>query len=359
MLWLVWYPASLMRRFVQLLGAVAVSAILTACGQPGAPIAPSLELPRAAEGVSAARKGDKVTLRWTPPSRFSDGRLIRRLGPTNVCRSAGDTAALKCNSIAKVETKVENAARPEAKQYEDVLPDAILKQAPTGSVMYGVEVLNKYGRSVGISEQIRISTAPTLAPPAHLGATLADQGVTLAWEPVAAPVVESLGFAYQISRRTEGGAFQVIANVPITEAKFLDDGIEWEKKIEYRMAVLTHDAKQTLVEGDDSETISVLAHDVFPPTQPRELQAVFSGPGQQAFIDLSWAANQEADLAGYNVYRSEEDGAAVKVNQQVVTAPSFRDEHVSAGKTYVYSVSAVDVRGNESAKSEAASEKVP
>lgn len=348
-----------MRRLVQVLGAVATTAILTACGQPGAPQAPSLELPRAAQNVSATRKGDKVTVRWTPPSRFTDGRLIRRPGQTQVCRAEGDVPAVKCNAIAKMESKVQSPDQRTPEQYEDVLPDAILKQAPTGSVMYGIEELNRYGRSVGVSDQIKISTAPTIAPPAQLNATLGDQGVTLSWEPVAAPVVEGIGFAYAISRRTESGAFEVIANVPITEAKYLDTSMEWEKKLEYRIAVVTHDAKQTLVEGDDSETVSVLAHDVFPPATPRELQAVFSGPGQQAFIDLSWAANQEADLAGYNVYRSEEGGEAVKVNTQVVSAPSFRDEHVSSGKTYTYSVSAVDVRGNESARSEAASEKVP
>ena len=330
-----------------------------ACGQPGAPIAPSLELPRVAQNVTATRKGDKVTLRWTPPSRFTDGRLIRHLGPTNVCRAEGDVPAVKCNAIAKVESKVQKGDQRTPEQFQDVLPDVILKQAPTGSVMYGVEVLNKYGRSVGVSDQIRISTAPTVAPPGNLNATLGDQGVTLSWEPVAAPVVEGIGFAYAISRRTEGGGFEAIANVPITEAKYLDTGMQWEKKIEYRVAVVTHDAKQTLVEGDDSEMVSVQTHDVFPPAPPRELQAVFSGPGQQAFIDLSWAANQEADLAGYNVYRSEDGGAAVKLNQQIVSAPSFRDEHVDAGKSYTYLVSAVDVRGNESARSEAASEKVP
>jgi len=59
------------------------------------------------------------------------------------------------------------------------------------------------------------------------------------------------------------------------------------------------------------------------------------------------------------VYRQEEGGAAVKLNAQLVTAPAFRDEHVSAGKKYVYSISAVDVRGNESPQSGEASESVP
>jgi hypothetical protein len=349
--------------FLQFACVVASSLVLASCGQPGAPIAPSLEFPRAAEGVSAIRKGDKVTVRWTPPTRFTDGRIIRKVGATNVCRAAGDVPAAKCEAVAKVPAKGENTNGAVGErapvEYEDVLPQAVLQSSPTGSVMYGVEVQNTHGRSVGISDQVKISTAPALAPPAQLTATLGADGVTLAWEPIAAPSASGLRFAYQVSRRTEGGEYTAIASVPLTDSKYLDQTMEWEKKVEYRIDVATHDAKQTLVEGEDSEPVSVETHDVFPPAQPRELQAVFSGPGQQAFIDLSWAPNVEQDLAGYNVYRQEEGGTAVKLNAQLVTAPAFRDEHVASGKKYVYSISAVDLRGNESPRSSEASESVP
>src|ERR1035438_2866865 len=48
-------------------------------------------------------------------------------------------------------------------------------------------------------------------------------------------------------------------------------------------------------------------------------------------------------LAGYNVYRSEANGSTVKLNSELVKSPSYRDSAVSSGKTYVYSVSAVDL----------------
>jgi fibronectin type 3 domain-containing protein len=92
---------------------------------------------------------------------------------------------------------------------------------------------------------------------------------------------------------------------------------------------------------------------------PSGLQAVFSGPGQQAFIDLIWAPVTDADLAGYNVYRHEPGSTPEKLNSDLVKAPAYRDMKVVKGRTYIYSVSAVDVRGNESARSEEASESVP
>jgi bacillopeptidase F len=115
------------------------------------------------------------------------------------------------------------------------------------------------------------------------------------------------------------------------------------------------------VEGDNSPDVKVFAHDAFPPAVPSGLQAVFSGPGQKTFIDLRWAPVADVDLNGYNVYRHE-DGSATekaKLNAEPLKTPAYRDSSVISGKTYFYSVSAIDVRGNESAQSEAASESVP
>jgi len=67
----------------------------------------------------------------------------------------------------------------------------------------------------------------------------------------------------------------------------------------------------------------------------------------------------DVDLDGYNVYRHEDGMPAVKVNDHPLKTPAYRDSSVASGKTYFYSVSAVDVRGNESAHSEETSEAVP
>ena len=80
---------------------------------------------------------------------------------------------------------------------------------------------------------------------------------------------------------------------------------------------------------------------------------------QQLYIDLTWTPNTEPDLAGYNVYRRVADEAPVKINVDLVKTPSFRDTNVKAGTKYFYSVSAVDLRNNESQKSVEASETVP
>jgi fibronectin type 3 domain-containing protein len=113
------------------------------------------------------------------------------------------------------------------------------------------------------------------------------------------------------------------------------------------------------VEGDDSKPVAVFTRDIYPPSDPTGLQAVFSSVGQKPFVDLSWAPNMETDLAGYNVFRRSGAGEPVKINKQLVTVPSYRDDSVAPGTTYFYSVSAVDLRGNESSRSAETMEVVP
>jgi len=157
----------------------------------------------------------------------------------------------------------------------------------------------------------------------------------------------------------------------------VDRKLDWEKTYRYRAAVVSQvrleksepcpvsetpsvECRATAeVEGDDTPPVQVFAHDVYPPAVPAGLQAVGSGAGQAPFIDLIWSPVTDSDLAGYNVYRSQPGGPSARINSGLVAAPAYRDASAKPGIRYSYSVSAVDVRGNESARSEDASEAVP
>ena len=147
-----------------------------------------------------------------------------------------------------------------------------------------------------------------------------------------------------------------------SEGFYLDKTFAWETKYDYRITPVTLVHSQGVnmsVEGDDSQPVATFTRDVYPPADPTGLQAVFSSVGQKPFIDLTWAPNMESDLAGYNVFRTVDGGPFVKLNQQLVPVPSFRDDTVVPGKRYSYAVSAVDLRGNESPRSTEATEAVP
>jgi pectin methylesterase-like acyl-CoA thioesterase len=88
--------------------------------------------------------------------------------------------------------------------------------------------------------------------------------------------------------------------------------------------------------------------DTTAPTGPIDLAAT---PGDSK-VDLSWKANPETDLAGYNVYRSTGSTVALtaanRLNGSPLTASAFTDRTAANGTAYTYVVTAVDRAGNES-----------
>lgn len=338
-------------------------ALLAGCGSPGEPLPPSLELAAPVTDLHASRKGDQVTVTWTAPTRTTDGRNIRLRGYTEICRSFD--AANPCTTILS-RTPAPKHPSSDQRSYAERLPQDA--QTPTASYFYAVRVVNSYGRAAGPSNIVQVPGAPTLPAPANFQAVLSAEGVKLSWDAVPPPRdVNGLHFLYRIYRQETGSKTPEIAmELPVTDQPHLgavDHGFVWEHTYNYYATVVTiipsANGAQQQVEGDNTPPVTVIAHDVFPPATPSGLQAVFSGPGQKAFIDLVWNANTDPDLSGYNVYRREAGTSPQKINSETVKSPAFRDTNVLAGHEYFYSVSAVDVRGNESDRSPEASETVP
>ena len=126
------------------------------------------------------------------------------------------------------------------------------------------------------------------------------------------------------------------------QVRFLDKTIEWEKAYLYHVTAVTRQTATWADTGGGRRGFAAgarVTRDVFPPAAPTEVQAVFSGVGQQPFVDVTWAPGAEADLAGYNVYRREPGGTPVRMNTELVQSPSFRDSNPASGRTYLYSVS--------------------
>ncbi len=357
-----------------LAGSLLVIAALSGCGTPGAPQPPSLQLARPVDDLTASRKGDRVELDWTLQSKNTDRTLVKHLPAIRICRHQGTGLMSACEVVAEVPPP-KPPAQPKKKQqtqepatrmrYVDSLPPPLGQENPADFVTYAVEEINSHGRSAGLSNQVPIPVAPTIATPDELSAQVSGEGVHISWTGPAPPAAPAgLSYRYRIMRKPVGAsAYTALADVePAATGSYLDKTFEWEQKYEYRITTLTQvdsHGINTAVEGDDSQSVAVFTRDIYPPAQPAGLQAVFSSVGQKPFIDLTWAPNLESDLAGYNIFRRVEGGQFEKLNQQLVPTSSFRDENVAAGKKYIYSVSAVDLRGNQSQRSAEATETVP
>jgi hypothetical protein len=340
------------------------------CAAPGAPQPPSLRLPVAVDNLSAVRKGHRVILTWSPPTETTDHQSMRWPTTTRVCRVLNQFPINQCGEVvAEIKSSelvsVLPAARRPVVSFEDVLPPALI--ASQNQATYAIEVINQRGRSAGLSNQVRTSLVPTAPPPADFRASLDPQGPLLQWKVRSSPAASpGVSYRLRIYRRTLGKPdFTLAGEQPyrLGDDEAHDANFEWEQSYDYKIAPVTvlavagHPTVE--VEGDDSEPVHLSAHDIFPPAVPTGLQAVFSSVGQKPFIDLTWAPNTENDLAGYVVYRRTAASTFVAVSTALIKAPAWRDNDVHLGQKYYYTVSAVDLRGNQSPHSAPAEELIP
>lgn len=364
-----------MKSFHLALGLTsALMVLLAGCASTGIPLPPSLELPKPVANLRAVRKGSKVYLAWTVPTETTDRQTIRHPGPTLICRSL-QPAITACDAPAgEVAAGLSAVKPPQSKGsqgvqavYIDTLPE-VLQRDPAASITYAVQALNANHRAGALSNQVQVSSAVTLPPPEGFSADLTKDGVLLTWKTLPPqPENQPVRHVYRVYRQQEGGTSDtIVGEVPLSnseQGQIQDHSFDWEKTYRYRATVVTvvqaQGHPEAQVEGEDTPSVQVSTHDVFPPAVPSGLQAVFSGVGQQPFIDLIWSPITDSDLAGYNMYRHEEGSPPSKINSEPIKAPAFRDPNVQSGRTYFYTVTSVDVRGNESAPSEETSEQVP
>ncbi len=366
------HPLRYSRQVLRLIVAAGFGiSCLTGCGVPGAPQPPSTGIPKFVGDLKAVRKGDTVTLTWTTPTQTSDGELIRKPGKMLVQRalSSGHNAELNFQTVS------EQALPPALKDErgdqataQDSLATLLHSNTSDEFAVYSVLAQSRSGKSAGLPNRASVPLTPTLPTPQKVQAEPVPTGIRISWDQGWPPKKESpftLQFVYRIMRKVEGAADAVMikqVSAGNEAVVFVDEGIEWEKNYQYWIVPVTLwqiGERKGAVESDDSPIAAVFAHDTFPPATPSGVQAVYSAVTGGSFIDLTWRPNGEPDMAGYNVYRRTGSEPPVKINTELIKTPRFADPGIQAGMKYFYSVSAVDLRGNESGKSEETSESVP
>jgi len=344
------------------------------------------------QGLHAVRKSDKVTLTWSQPRYSSVGASAERryVSAARVCRDISSTppdsnpaakgSTTACGQpVAEVDVNKSAGAPPMGEKFYgvvtlrfmDTLPEELLSANPPQFAIYRIEMRDKQGRSAGFSSPVSVSLAPTV-PARGLHFSLDVHGVYLIWDADMGSHPTSVQFDYRIYRQEKGSRKRVAVSFlrAILHQRDgerwsgVDTSIEWEKTYTYWVRPVTRvysEGHQLIaeIEGEDSAPVPVVAHDVFAPATPEGLLALASEIPKRKFVDLMWMPNAEKDLAGYNVYRREEGGKLARINSDPITMLSFQDTDVIADHKYFYAISAIDLRGNESSKSEESTEVAP
>src|SRR5215469_5870283 len=177
-------PRQLAKSFIPFVLAI----VMCGCASIGAPVPPSLELPKPPTDLRATRKGNKVYLSWSVPAKTTDRQNVRRPGPTRVCRSLSAMMSqcdLPVGNVAPTRSaqSAHNGAGEKIQaEFVDTLPAELQEQNPTRMATYAVEPLNLDARSAGFSNQVQVALAPTLSPPENIRTEVAPDGVMLTWD---------------------------------------------------------------------------------------------------------------------------------------------------------------------------------
>jgi fibronectin type 3 domain-containing protein len=164
---------------------------------------------------------------------------------------------------------------------------------------------------------------------------------------------------FDIYRQKAGEPVKKLNSQPVTKNEFTDQFFDFGSRYEYYVRTVSLGTNAEPVESIESETVSLTPKDTFPPSAPSAI-TIAAAPGT---ISIFFATNPEKDIAGYKIYRSEDENAPKAqwklLNTQLLQTNVFQDTNVQSGRKYFYYLVAVDKAGNLSEVSETVTETAP
>jgi hypothetical protein len=307
-------------RAVKFALVVVLASFTAGCAYIGDVKPPTLDIPVRVIDFRAAEFGDKITGEFTLAPLTTEGLALKNVRGVELRVSGGADRTIQ---IAPKD--------PGTFAFDTPAADFVGK-----NVILAVRAIGPKGKASEWSNLVTMDVQPPLAMPENVAAVNAPKGVHVTWN-----LSKATGSAphYRIFRALPGGTPQSIGESDVPE--YEDASVAMGTMYRYRVQAINGDLHQSEVSAE----AAVTPEDVFPPAVPSELSGV-QGVGA---IELVWQRNAEEDFAGYNVFRAAGAGEFEKIAGPI-DAPAYSDRSVEAGKTYRYTVSAVDRTGNESAR---------
>ncbi len=256
-------------------------------------------------------------------------------------------------------------------QFTDPLPPESLRASPGAVYAYRVRTRASKKKNSADSNTVTAKVYPVPDRIVSLDARVTQDAIELSWPTPHSAAAANSGetiTVYHVYRGELDPSSPVPASNDLSQAKwkspqillapsqtnsYRDTLFDFGKIYVYQVrSLVIADGKP--IESDDSAPAIVTPRDTFPPGTPQNL-VVAEIPAENGAIsvDVSWSINPENDLAGYRIYRSEQqDERGHSLRAELLLSPAYRDASVEPGHRYWYVVTAVDRAGNESAPSE-------
>jgi len=366
--------------------------VLAGCGTPGDPVPPRPPIPQTIADLAARQAGESVVLTFTLPRTTVEGLPLEGPPPIEIYRGFLPADAKPAPGRAPVSLAytipsalVDTYLTEGRIRFLDPLKPEDLAQHAGQQLVYLVRTRAPMhrGRPSADSNLAALRVYPAPERIREITATLAQTEIRLGWVPperttTGASLVSVAAYRIYRAELEPGTAAAAAADPEKAKLKtplellgvspsayYSDTQFEFGRTYFYTVRSVAQYESDS-VESEDSRPLVVTPRDTFAPATPEHLVVVLV-PGTEAApaqLELSWSISQEADLAGYNVYRSEQgspegSGRGERINPELLPIPTFRDIWVAPGRRYTYTVTAVDRAGNESPPSAPVSEEVP
>jgi len=360
-----------MKRAALLLLASAL--LLVGCGKRRPPLPPAESVPQRTELLSGAQRGNQVILSWPAPRRNAPDdsvQSIRRVDVYRLAEAVNDPLPLTEEEFSARATLIGSVTREQLERPTETLSytDELTLSEPV-RLRYAVRYVNAAGQRASFSNFLLIEPAASVSRPPFVAQSpeIKENAIVLRWEAPEANVDDSrpanlLGYNVYRSAASQNQPAQTPLNSrPVEATSFADQAFVFGEEYVYVVRAVSLGTGGEPVESLNSNAVTVKPLDVFPPAQPGGLTAVASPTPLR--MSIFFAANQERDVAGYNLFRSTDASLPkeqwTKLNRDLLERTTYQDEAVKSGQKYYYYVTAVDTAGNESRPSEVASDTVP
>jgi hypothetical protein len=346
------------------------------CGAPGEPTPPSPPVPSAIADLTAQQDGDGVQLSFTLPSNSISGDKLSAPPAVEILRGAlkpnGSPDSKSFRVVYTIPGSLVDNYRSDGRmRFTDPIAPEETKTHPGGTIAYVVRSRASEKRASADSNVVSLRVFPVPERIASVEARVTESAIELSWP---APARTSAGdplpavtgyriYRSEINSSAASSPAQVLSqgkgeshSSPLASSEtnsYRDTSFTFDRTYVYIVRSVIP-VENNALESSDSQPVTVTPHDTFPPVAPQGLvAALLPGATPGAFVvDLSWSISLETDLAGYRVYRSEQESTRSQpLNSDLLPTPAVRDTSVRPGHRYWYTVTAVDHAGNESAPS--------
>jgi len=349
------------------------------CGAPGEPTPPAPPVPVAITDLAAHQAGDGVQLVFSLPAKTITGDRLASPPAVEIVRGTpkadGSPDAKSFRVVYMIPgSLVENYVSEGHVKFIDPVAAAETRAHPGGTLLYLVRTRAAKKRASGDSNIVPVLMFPVPEAIALLQVRVTEPAIELSWTVPAHtsggdPISAFSGYRVYRGELDPSSVEAATADLskakwksPLTLLSASDETTYRDTLFDFGKTYLYIVRSAVLVDGNplessDSAPAIVSLRDTFPPAAPQNLvAAALAGakPGS-VLVDLSWSINLETDLAGYRVYRSEQqDTRGALLTPDLLLAPAYSDTSVEPGHRYWYTVTAVDRAGNESEASAAA-----